>query len=74
MSSRKWSISELAAAMVPPRHRDTLVKVRRFGTTKPSTARELELLTGVDRRRFLWPDEYGNPWPEILREEARDSI
>ena len=47
-------------------HPDTLVKCRRFGTTKGITAKQLEAVTGIDRRCFIWPDEFGDPWPEIL--------
>jgi hypothetical protein len=65
---KSWNVlaSELAARMIPPRHPDTLIKARRKGSTRPDTAKELERITGIDRRKFLYPDEFGDPWPELL--------
>lgn len=31
----------------------------------PKYAKKLEQLTGIDRRRFVWPDEFGDPWEEL---------
>lgn len=28
-------------------------------------AKSLESLTGISRLRFLYPDEFGNPWPDV---------
>jgi len=63
---KKWDIVKLSQAMIPTRHPDTLQKARRLGTTRPGTAKELERVTGLDRRMFLWPDEFGNPWEIIM--------
>ena len=62
---------QLAARMEPPRCTDTLIKARRKRSTRPETARELERITGLDRRMFLWPDEFGDPWEIILNGNGR---
>lgn len=65
---KSWNFlaAELAAKMIPPRHPDTLIKARRAGSTKPETAKELERITGLDRRMFMYPDEFGDPWEKLL--------
>lgn len=71
---RKWTMVELAAAISQefrgpgekPMHVDTLVKARRKRTTKAITAAQLEKVTGIDRRKFLWPEEFGDPWKLIV--------
>lgn len=62
--ARRWKVSVLAAELGV--HRDTLDKARTKGTTSTKLARRLEELTGIDRRRFLYPSEFGDPWPEIV--------
>lgn len=44
----------------------SISKYRR-GITLISTekGKRLEQITGIDRRKFCWPDEFGNPWPEV---------
>ena len=46
---------------------DTLRKARNNpdGVSKKLSKR-LEGVTGIPRLRFLYPDEYGNPWEEIV--------
>ena len=61
---KKWRVSELAKRIGV--NRDTLDKARRKGTTSTRTAKKLELMTGVDRLKFLYPDEFGDPWAELL--------
>lgn len=31
----------------------------------PDWGEKLELVTGIDRRKFCWPKEFGNPWPDV---------
>lgn len=47
-------------------HVDTLFKIKR-GTSLPSSklSKKLEKITGIDRRKWLYPDEFGNPWTEF---------
>ena len=48
-------------------HTETLFKIKR-GVSKSSAklAVKLEEATGVDRLKWLYPDEYGNPLLEIV--------
>lgn len=44
----------------------TLSKWRNFkAVVPPDKAAMLERITGIDRRKFCWPDEFGNPWPDV---------
>jgi hypothetical protein len=45
---------------------DGLYKARRKGASK-RLARMLEGVTGIPRLKFLYPEEYGDPWSEIDR-------
>ena len=36
----------------------------------PHRARQLEIITGIDRRAWLWPDEFFNPWLSTESEPA----
>ena len=65
---KSWTelAADLASIMRPPRHPDTLIKARRARSTKPETAKELERVTGLDRRMFMYPDEFGDPWLKLL--------
>lgn len=47
-------------------HIDTLFKIKR-GVSGPSAklAKRLENETGIARLKWLYPDEYGNPWNEL---------
>ena len=60
----KWRVSVLAEKIGVSR--DTLDKARRRGTTSTRTAKKLELMTGVGRLKFLYPEEYGDPWADIV--------
>ena len=31
----------------------------------PETAVLAETITGISRMKWLWPKEYGDPWPEL---------
>ena len=33
----------------------------------PVVAKQLEEITGIDRRRFCWPEEFSDPWPEVFQ-------
>ncbi|MEJ5241922.1 MAG: hypothetical protein WHS87_12055 [Anaerolineales bacterium] len=68
---KKWRVSALAKEIGV--NRDTLDKARRRGSTSTKTAKKLERITGVDRLRFLYPDEYGDPWDEIIDLRERSS-
>jgi len=47
-------------------HIDTLFKIKRgVSGPSPKLAKILEIETGVDRLKWLYPDEYGDPWLEI---------
>jgi ribosome-binding protein aMBF1 (putative translation factor) len=61
---RKWRVSVLAEKIGVSR--DTLDKARRRGTTSTKTAKKLEQITGVGRLKFLYPEEYGDPWLDII--------
>ena len=61
---KKWRVQELAKEIGVIR--DTLDKARRKGTTSTKTAKELERVTGASRLKFLYPDEYGDPWADIV--------
>lgn len=39
--------------------------VKGLNRVTASTAKRLEDLTGIDRRKFCWPDEFGDPWAEV---------
>jgi transposase-like protein len=69
---KKWRVSALAKQIGV--NRDTLDKARRRGSTSTRTAKKLELTTGVDRLRFLYPDEYGDPWAEIIDLREREFL
>ena len=47
-------------------HIDTLFKIKR-GASSPSAdlAKRLEDETGIDRNKWLYPGEFGNPWDEL---------
>ena len=62
--TKKWRVQELAKEIGVIR--DTLDKARRKGTTSTKTAKELERATGINRLKFLYPDEYGDPWSDIV--------
>ena len=44
-------------------HIDTIFRIKR-GSNKPSIelAKKLEEVLGIDRRRFMWPEDFGDPW------------
>lgn len=44
-------------------HIDTIFRIK-SGRNHPSykLAKKLEEVLGIDRRRFLYPDEFGDPW------------
>jgi len=44
-------------------HIDTIFRLKR-GDNRPSIdlAVRLEKALGIDRRRWLWPEEFGDPW------------
>ncbi len=48
-------------------HIDTIFKYKRRAIS-PSLeiAKKAEELFGIDRLRFLYPDEYGDPWTEPI--------
>ena len=47
-------------------HIDTLFKIKRgVSGPSPKLARLLEKETGIDRRKWVWPDDFGNPWDEL---------
>jgi len=44
-------------------HPDTLYRIKRRQSSPSSRlAKRLEPLTGVSRLKWLYPDEYGDPW------------
>jgi len=44
-------------------HIDTLFRIKgRRNNPSISLAKKLEEMTGIDRRRWLYPDEFGDPW------------
>ena len=48
------------------KHVDTLYRAKRNGTASKELARDLEKITGIDRRKFMYPNEFGDPWPDTL--------
>lgn len=47
-------------------HIDTLFKIKRNVTRpSPKLAKRLEEITGINRDKWLYPDEFGNPWEEL---------
>ena len=47
-------------------HIDTLYKAKRNSGTSKEMAKALEVVTGIPRLQWLYPDEYGDPWRLIL--------
>lgn len=47
-------------------HIDTIFRIKR-GSNRPSPelAKKLEDIVGVDRRCWLWPEDFGNPWDKF---------
>ncbi len=45
---------------------DTVRKAIKNGASR-KMAPKLEEITGIPRLRFLYPDEFGDPWPEVVR-------
>jgi hypothetical protein len=45
---------------------DTLRKARLRNAVSKRLAKKLENLTGIQRLRWLYPDEFGNPWDIII--------
>lgn len=44
-------------------HIDTIFKIKRGNSSpSPSLAKKLEKITGIDRLKWLYPDEFGSPW------------
>ena len=44
-------------------HIDTIFRIRRADNMpSPDLAVRLEKALKIDRRRWLWPDEFGDPW------------
>ena len=41
--------------------------VKRINPVSINTAKRLEKITGIDRRRFCWPDDFGDPWHDVKR-------
>jgi len=70
MRDKKPSIRLIAEKMNC--HIDTLFRIK-SGRNKPSPklAKKLEQVLGIDRRRWLWPDEFGDPW-QALEEKYKD--
>jgi len=60
----KFTIKQLAdAAGVST---DTLFKARRgVSTPRPALAKKLEEITGVDRDKWMYPNEMGSAWEEL---------
>ncbi|WP_139163863.1 helix-turn-helix transcriptional regulator [Desulfoluna spongiiphila] len=50
---------------VVPKHLSDIKNGRRRVT--PSLALKIEQVTGIDRRKWLWPDEFGCPWEELKK-------
>jgi hypothetical protein len=49
-------------------HIDTIFRIKaRRNHPSPELARKLEKFLNIDRRRFLYPEEFGDPW-EVLNE------
>lgn len=44
-------------------HIDTIFRIKRDDNKpSPNLAKRLEEVTGIDRRRWLWPEDFGDPW------------
>lgn len=45
---------------------DTIFRIK-AGRNKPSPglAAKLEGFLGIDRRRWIWPEEFGDPWDKF---------
>jgi len=41
-------------------------------TARASRAVQLEAITGIPRERFVWPDHYGDPWPDLV--QVREAV
>lgn len=56
---------------ITPQHLNDVIKRRR----KPSItlAKKLETVTGIDRRAWLWPDDFPNPLINISEAQSRYS-
>ena len=48
------------------KHVDTLYRAKRNGTASKELSKELEKITGIDRRKFMYSEEFGDPWTETL--------
>ena len=47
-------------------HPDTLYKAKRNQAVSKKLAKKLEELTGVQRLRWLYPEDYGDPWEIVI--------
>lgn len=61
---RRWTVPELAKTLNV--HQSTIRKARDHSSTSSKLAKKLEELTFFDRRCFIWPEDFGDPWPFIL--------
>ena len=64
----RFTVSDLAEILGV--HPSTIRKGRERRTIGTSLAKRLEKVTGIDRRLFVWPDDFGDPWPLVLKNGA----
>jgi hypothetical protein len=57
---RTYTIPEIAKELKI--HPDTLYKAKRNKAISKRLAKKLEDLTGIQRLRWLYPDDYGDHW------------
>ena len=50
---------------IVPKHLSDIKNKRRQLT--PQLAKRIEQMTGIDRRKWLWPNEFGCPWGELKK-------
>ena len=61
---KTYTIPELAKLLKV--HEDTLYKAKRNKAVSKKLAVELERITGITRLRWLYPNEFGDPWDLLL--------
>lgn len=71
MMKTYYTIPELAKAL--DEHPDVIYKARRNQAVSKRLAKKLEDLTGIQRIRWLYPDEFDNPW-KIVTPTLKDLI
>jgi len=70
-SKRGWQKALASTLEIAPRHLSDILHGRRCPSRE--LAAKLEINTGIDRRAWMWPDEFPNPLMKCTKKKARGS-